>query len=160
MAEAAAVQRADELKRILNFHNHRYYVLDDPEIQDHEYDLLMRELRGLEEQYPELLSADSPTQRTGGPPSPAFTQVRHQRPMLSLANAFDFEELAAWHRRTGRTVGQCGFRDGLRAQDRWPRRELDLSRRRIHPRSHPRRRDRGRRSHSRTSGPFAPSLFP
>ena len=109
MAEAAAVQRADELKRILNFHNHRYYVLDDPEIQDNEYDLLMRELRGLEELYPELLSADSPTQRTGGPPSPAFTQVRHQRPMLSLANAFDFEELAAWRRRTAGLLDNADF---------------------------------------------------
>ena len=109
MAEAAVVQRADELKRILNFHNHRYYVLDDPEIQDNEYDLLMRELRGLEELYPELLSADSPTQRIGGPPSPAFTQVRHQRPMLSLANAFDFEELAAWHRRTAGLLDNADF---------------------------------------------------
>ena len=109
MAEAAAVQRADELKRILNFHNHRYYVLDDPEIQDNEYDLLMRELRGLEELYPELLSADSPTQRIGSPPSPAFTQVRHQRPMLSLANAFDFEELAAWHRRTAGLLDNADF---------------------------------------------------
>ena len=109
MAEAAAVQRADELKRILNFHNHRYYVLDDPEIQDNEYDLLMRELRGLEELYPELLSADSPTQRIGGPPSPAFTQVRHQRPMLSLANAFDFEELAAWRRRTAGLLDNADF---------------------------------------------------
>ena len=109
MAEAAAVQRAGELKRELNFHNHRYYVLDDPVITDHEYDLLMRELRGLEEQYPELRSGDSPTQRTGAPPAAAFSQVQHRLPMLSLANAFDMEGLEQWYRRVKGLVDDADF---------------------------------------------------
>ena len=109
MAEAAAVQRAGELKRELNFHNHRYYVLDDPVITDHEYDLLMRELRGLEEQSPELRSGDSPTQRTGAPPAAAFSQVQHRLPMLSLANAFDMEGLEQWYRRVKGLVDDADF---------------------------------------------------
>ena len=109
MAEAAAVQRAGELKRELNFHNHRYYVLDDPVITDHEYDLLMRELRGLEEQSPELRSGDSPTQRTGAPPAAAFSQVQHRLPMLSLANAFDMEGLEQWYMRVKGLVDDADF---------------------------------------------------
>ena len=109
MAEAAAVHRAGELKRELNLHNHRYYVLDDPVITDHEYDLLMRELRGLEEQYPELRSGDSPTQRTGAPPAAAFSQVQHRLPMLSLANAFDMEGLEQWYRRVKGLVDDADF---------------------------------------------------
>ena len=73
MAEPSATSRAEELRKELNYHNHRYYVLDDPVITDGNYDLLIRELRELEEQYSELLTADSPTQRTGATPSAAFT---------------------------------------------------------------------------------------
>ena len=99
MADASPAQRAEELRRELNYHNHRYYTLDDPVISDGQYDLLLRELREIETEHPELLTADSPTQRVGGEPSSAFAEVEHSRPMLSLGNAFDFEELAAWHRR-------------------------------------------------------------
>ena len=99
MVQGNPEERAAELRRELNFHNYRYYTLDDPAISDSQYDALMRELRAIEEQHPELLTADSPTQRVGGDPSPAFTEVEHSRPMLSLGNAFDFEELSAWHRR-------------------------------------------------------------
>ena len=76
--------RHAELKRTLNFHNHRYYVLDDPVITDHEYDALMRDLSTLEEQNPQLITPDSPSQRIGAEPLSAFTSVQHPRPMLSL----------------------------------------------------------------------------
>jgi len=99
MADASPAQRAEELRRELNYHNHRYYTMDDPVISDGQYDLLLRELREIEAEHPELLTGDSPTQRVGGEPSSAFAEVEHSRPMLSLGNAFDFAELAAWHRR-------------------------------------------------------------
>ena len=91
--------RAAELRRELNYHNHRYYTLDAPVIADGQYDSLMRELREIEAQHPEFFGADSPTQRVGGDASSAFHEVEHSRPMLSLGNAFDFDELEAWHRR-------------------------------------------------------------
>src|SRR5918911_746825 len=81
--------RVEELRRQINYHNYRYHVLDDPEITNGEYDALMRELRALEEEHPELQSPDSPTQRVGGAPSEQFGTVQHVIPMLSLANAFD-----------------------------------------------------------------------
>jgi DNA ligase (NAD+) len=99
MADAPALQRAADLREELNFHNHRYYVLDDPTISDGQYDGLMAELRRLEEEYPELLIPESPTLRVGAPPAEGFTQVAHQLPMLSLGNAFDDDGVAAWHRR-------------------------------------------------------------
>ncbi|MSQ06851.1 MAG: NAD-dependent DNA ligase LigA [Dehalococcoidia bacterium] len=92
-------QRLAELRRKINFHNYRYYVLDDPAIGDAQYDRLMRDLRRLEEAHLELVTPDSPTQRVGAPPAAGFSQVQHRRPMLSLANAFTLEELQAWHRR-------------------------------------------------------------
>ena len=109
MAEPSATSRAEELRKELNYHNHRYYVLDDPVITDSDYDLLIRELRELEEQYPELLTADSPTQRTGAAPSAAFTQVQHRLPMLSLANAFSLDDLEQWYRRTKGLVDGVEF---------------------------------------------------
>ena len=99
MAQTGPEQRAAELRRELNYHGHRYYTLDSPVITDGEYDRLLRELREIETAHPELLTTDSPTQRVGGDPSPAFTEVEHSRPMLSLGNAFDFDDLFAWHRR-------------------------------------------------------------
>ncbi len=83
----------------LHYHNHRYYVLDDPEIPDSEYDKLLRELQALETQYPELITADSPSQRVGAPPLSEFTQVTHLLPMLSLANAFNEDEVLAFEKR-------------------------------------------------------------
>ncbi|HXH03865.1 MAG TPA: NAD-dependent DNA ligase LigA, partial [Candidatus Competibacteraceae bacterium] len=76
--------RVEELRRQIEYHNHRYYVLDDPVIPDVEYDRLMRELRELEAAHPELITPDSPTQRVGGAPLESFAQVRHELPMLSL----------------------------------------------------------------------------
>ena len=99
MPDASVVDRVAVLRRELNQHNHRYYVLDDPVISDAEYDELIQELRRLEEEHPELLTPDSPTQRVGAAPAEGFTQVQHRQPMLSLANAFDLDALEAWHRR-------------------------------------------------------------
>ena len=109
MADASPAQRAEELRRELNYHNHRYYTLDDPVISDGQYDLLLRELREIEAEHPELLTADSPTQRVGGDPSSAFAEVEHSRPMLSLGNAFDSDELAAWHRRISGLLDDDSF---------------------------------------------------
>ncbi len=104
-SNAHAVRHA-ELKRTLNFHNHRYYVIDDPVITDHEYDALMRELRALEEQSPQLITPDSPSQRIGAEPLSAFKSVQHPRPMLSLANAFSKEDMLAWRTRVSGLLEQ------------------------------------------------------
>jgi DNA ligase (NAD+) len=92
-------QRAAELRRELADHNRRYYVLDDPSIDDDEYDALLDELRAIEADHPELRTPDSPTQRVGAPPLDRFEQVEHAEAMLSLANARNEEELRAWETR-------------------------------------------------------------
>ena len=97
--DAALRARAKDLREQIERHNHRYYVLDEPEIPDSEYDRLMRSLQELEEQYPELLSADSPTRRVGGAPLPAFEEIQHRVPMLSLANALSADEMVDFDRR-------------------------------------------------------------
>jgi DNA ligase (NAD+) len=99
-------QRIEELRRLINYHNYRYHVADDPEITDGEYDALMRELRKLEEDHPELQSPDSPTQRVGGAPSEKFAVVEHAIPMLSLANAFSEDDLRNWYARATRLLGR------------------------------------------------------
>ncbi|MCP4475638.1 MAG: NAD-dependent DNA ligase LigA [Gammaproteobacteria bacterium] len=91
--------RAEKLRQQLNEHNYYYYVLDEPVISDAEYDRLLRQLQQLEQQYPQLQRADSPTQRVGGAVLDAFVKVAHQVPMLSLDNGFDEEEIAAFDRR-------------------------------------------------------------
>jgi DNA ligase (NAD+) len=91
--------RIAELRKRINHHNYRYYVLDSPEVSDAEYDGLMRELQALEERYPELVTPDSPTQRVGAAPVAAFGVVRHPYPLLSLGNAFSRDELYAWYGR-------------------------------------------------------------
>ena len=101
MAQILEQVRAEyeQLKDELNQHNHRYYVLDEPTIPDSEYDRSMRRLQDIEQQHPELLSDDSPSQRVGGAALPSFSQVSHAVPMLSLDNAFSEEELEAFDRR-------------------------------------------------------------
>ena len=89
-------KRIAELRKKLNDHNYRYYVLDNPLISDSEYDQLLRKLDSLEEAHPELITADSPTQRVGAAPLPAFDSIAHRQPMLSLANAMDMDELNAF----------------------------------------------------------------
>lgn len=90
---------AEELRSEINRHDYLYYVLNQPEISDAEYDELMRKLRAIEEHYPELVTPESPTQRVPGQPVETFGVVEHRVPLLSLANAFNFEELRAWYRR-------------------------------------------------------------
>jgi len=103
--------RAAELRRIIEHHSHRYYVLDDPEISDPEYDDLLRELIALEEEHPELRTPDSPTQRVGGAPLERFGQVRHLQRMLSLANARNEDELRAWEKRVQNMLDRQGVSD-------------------------------------------------
>jgi DNA ligase (NAD+) len=99
VSDTTAGQRASELRRELAEHNRRYYVLDDPIVDDDEYDALLDELRALEAENPQLRTADSPTQRVGAPPLERFQQVEHAEQMLSLANARNEEELRAWETR-------------------------------------------------------------
>ncbi|MBA3261791.1 MAG: NAD-dependent DNA ligase LigA [Thermoleophilaceae bacterium] len=109
---ATAEDRAAELRRQLRHHNHRYYVLDDPEVSDSEYDALLNELRDLEAEHPDLRTPDSPTQRVGAEPLDKFEQVRHLQPMLSLANARNEEEMAAWVVRSERYLARQGVEMG------------------------------------------------
>ena len=102
-------QRMEEIRETINYHNYRYYVLDSPEISDAEYDELMRELKQLEAELPEFITPDSPTQRIGAPPVEAFGVVEHAQPLLSLANAFSHEELAAWHKRASNLLAGLQF---------------------------------------------------
>ena len=94
--------RLDELRRQLHYHNHRYYVLDDPEISDAQYDRLLRELEGLESRHPDLITPDSPTQRVGARPLEKFETLPHTVPMLSLENAFNREEVREFDERIKR----------------------------------------------------------
>jgi DNA ligase (NAD+) len=96
--------RAEELRRLLRYHNERYYVLDAPEIPDAEYDALLRELRDLEDSHPELVTEDSPTRTVGAAPATPFAEVRHRVPMMSLDNAFTEEELDGWADRLRRLL--------------------------------------------------------
>jgi DNA ligase (NAD+) len=104
-ADPAARQRHAALAVEITEHNHRYHVLDAPIVSDAEYDALMRELRGLEEQYPDLRTPDSPTQKVGDVISTDFAPVEHLERLLSLDNAFSTEELEAWSARTERLAG-------------------------------------------------------
>ena len=110
MADRATIEQAERLRDDINLHNYRYYILDSPLDSDAQYDALMRELRALEEAHPELVTPESPTQRVGAAPSPEFQEVGHPQPMLSLANAFDEAELAAWHRRAAALLESDSFR--------------------------------------------------
>jgi len=104
-ANAAARHRHADLAAEITEHNHRYHVLDSPLISDAEYDALMRELRSIEEQYPDLRTPDSPTQKVGDVISTDFAAVEHLERLLSLDNAFSAEELDAWAGRTVRLAG-------------------------------------------------------
>ncbi len=94
------------LRSEINEHDYRYYVLDAPVISDAEYDRLLRELQQLEAAHPELITADSPTQRVGGTPLISLGEVRHSLPMTSLDNAFDEAEVRDWDRRVRQGLGQ------------------------------------------------------
>lgn len=100
--EQRAAERLAELRREISYHDHRYYVLDDPVISDAEYDRLFRELLQLEEQYPHLATQDSPSLRVGGAPLSSFREVAHPFPMYSLDNVFDEDEFRAFDRKVKR----------------------------------------------------------
>jgi DNA ligase (NAD+) len=101
---AEAVERVEALRGLIEYHNERYFVFDEPELADAEFDALVRELRELEAEHPSLAVADSPTRRPGGRPASTFAPVRHRVPMLSLDNAFSRDELLAWGTRVERLV--------------------------------------------------------
>jgi len=105
MDKEAARQRIKELSKDIEYHNYRYYVLDDPVISDAEYDRLMKELSVIEDEYPDLRSFNSPTQRVGAKPIETFSTVTHTMPMLSLANAMDEEEVIDFDRRIKKLLG-------------------------------------------------------
>ena len=92
-------EQVEYLRQVISQHQYRYYVLDDPEISDAKFDSLFRELQSLEEQYPELKDANSPTVRVGGGVAERFEKVQHQVPVLSLANASGEEDLDRWRER-------------------------------------------------------------
>jgi DNA ligase (NAD+) len=98
-------ERVRQLQQLLNDHNYYYHVLDDPRISDAEYDRLMQELIQLETENPEFKTPDSPTQRVGGPPLPAFDHAEHTFPMLSLDNAFSDQDILAFHTRVIKNTG-------------------------------------------------------
>ena len=103
--DAAPEGRIEWLRRAIEFHNRRYHELDDPVISDADYDALVRELSGLEEAHPDLITPDSPTRTVGSAPAALFSEVRHRTPMQSLDNAFSWDELDAWGRRLERLMG-------------------------------------------------------
>jgi DNA ligase (NAD+) len=104
-APEAIVRQVTRLRETLRRHDYRYYVLAAPEIPDAQYDLLWRELQALESQYPELVTADSPTQRVGAAPLAAFATVKHRAPMLSLSNAFEEADIVNFDRRVNEGIG-------------------------------------------------------
>ncbi|PMP98213.1 MAG: DNA ligase (NAD(+)) LigA, partial [Thermodesulfobacterium geofontis] len=99
------IERVKKLREEIEYHNYRYYVLDSPVISDAEYDALMRELRQLEEMYPELITPDSPTQRVGFKPAEGFKEVPHAEPMLSLDDAMNEDEVIEFDKRIKRFLG-------------------------------------------------------
>src|ERR1700737_4090047 len=97
--------RVEALRDLIRRYEHAYHVVDRPEVSDAEYDALFLELRRIEDERPDLVTVDSPTQRVGGEISGQFAKVRHRSPMLSLQNAFDEEEIRAWDKRVRAIIG-------------------------------------------------------
>ncbi|MBO4934416.1 MAG: NAD-dependent DNA ligase LigA [Clostridia bacterium] len=109
MDASEAKKRIDELTATLNDYSYRYYVLDDPAVEDYEYDMLLRELAGLEERFPELRHFDSPTVRVGGKALDEFAKVTHASPLQSLQDAFSFDELREFDRRVREACGEAEY---------------------------------------------------
>ncbi len=105
MKLADAKKRAEDLRRTINEHNHRYYVLNQPVISDFEFDILLNELETLEKNYPELATPDSPTRRVGSDLTEEFIQAEHTWPMLSLGNTYSAEEVSEFGERVRKTLG-------------------------------------------------------
>jgi DNA ligase (NAD+) len=108
VTDVEPAERVEQLRATIRHHNDRYYLDDAPDIPDADYDALVRELQALEEQFPELITPDSPTQVVSGAPSTAFAPVVHRVPMMSLDNAFSADELVAWGGRLARRLGELG----------------------------------------------------
>src|SRR5438105_9886656 len=106
MPPAALENKVESLREKIRYHEYRYYVLDQPEVSDAEFDALMNELKGLEKEHPELITPDSPTQRVGGKPREGFVKAKHSSAMLSLDNAYTEEELRDWERRVHELTGR------------------------------------------------------
>src|SRR5271155_2459287 len=99
-------KKIEWLRKKIRRHEYLYYVIDNPELSDADFDKLMRQLKDLEAQHPELITADSPTQRVGGKPREGFVKVPHSSPMLSLDNTYNEEELRAWEHRVHELSGR------------------------------------------------------
>ena len=132
--------RAAQLRSEIEYHAHRYYALDRPEITDAAYDSLVHELEAIEATYPALVTADSPTQRVGEAPSSQFASVAHASRMYSLDNAMDLDELDAWPRARSRRARRSLVRARVRAQDRRQLARAHLRSGDPGPCGHPRRR--------------------
>src|SRR6202163_2679552 len=106
MSSPAIQKKLEALREKIRHHEYRYYVLDDAEMSDANFDKLMNELKRLEAEHPELITPDSPTQRVGGKPREGFAKAKHSSPMLSLDNAYSEEELRDWERRVHELTGR------------------------------------------------------
>jgi DNA ligase (NAD+) len=129
------IKELEELREIIRYHNHRYHVLDDPEISDAEYDKIFQRLLSIEGKYPHLITPNSPSRRVGARPQNNFTQVRHRRPMLSLENAFTSEDIKNFDNRVKKLLGkeyQCNYVvepkiDGVAVEIVYERGELKIA---------------------------------
>ena len=106
MSPASVQKKIESLREKIRHHEYLYYVLDNPELTDADFDKLMNELKRLEAEHPELITPDSPTQRVGGKPREGFARAKHSSPMLSLDNAYTEEELRDWERRVHELSGR------------------------------------------------------
>ncbi|MEE9151631.1 MAG: NAD-dependent DNA ligase LigA, partial [Thermoplasmata archaeon] len=109
MEKAKAKKRIEKLREQIRYHDHKYYVEDNPEISDYEYDQLVKGLESLEEQFPDLITPDSPTQRVSGEAVKEFPSVEHRATMLSLDNTYSFEELKEFHKRVLKKISDCKY---------------------------------------------------
>ena len=109
MNKKEAKKQIEQLREEINYHNHKYYVENNPIISDYEYDQLLKKLEKIESEYPDLISPDSPTQRVGEKPIEGFETVEHMVPMLSLANTYTFDELKEWDERVRKNVGKAEY---------------------------------------------------
>ena len=102
MQKRKALEGIEKLRKSIRHHDYCYYVLNQPEISDKEYDLLMKGLQQLEKQHPDLITPDSPTQRIGEKPIEKFNPVKHRTPMLSLDNVYSIDEIREWNKRVNK----------------------------------------------------------
>lgn len=109
MTKAEAKKQVEKLRKDINYHNYRYYVLNDPVISDYEYDILLKKLQALEKEFPDLITPDSPTQRVGGEPIKKFKSVSHSPLMLSLDNTYSYDELREFDNRVRKTVSKINY---------------------------------------------------